>query len=299
MLDAVIVGAGPAGLSAALLLGRCRRRVLVCDEGRPRNSVSHALHGYLTRDGIAPAEFLRLGREQLAPYDTVELRNLSVTDARRVDGGFEVDLEDGSRVTSRKLLLATGVTDRLPEVPGIGAFYGTSVFHCPYCDGWEFRDRPIAILGRGDRGKGLAIELTAWSRRLFLLTDGPSELDAADLELLRQQGITLHEDRIEGLDGANGWLARVRLEGGSSVACEAMFFSTGSRQRSDLPARLGCAFTPKGAVDTGEYEATNVPGLYVAGDASKLMQLVIVAASEGAQAAFAINQALLAEGLRS
>ena len=297
VFDAVIVGAGPAGLSAALLLGRCRRRVLVCDEGRPRNAAAHALHGFLTRDGIPPAELLRIGREQLRPYETVQLRSITVTDARRLDNRFAVTLSDGSSVTARKLLLATGVVDRVPNVPGIHDFYGSSVFHCPYCDGWELSDQPLAIYGKGEHAKGLALEMTAWSAQLFLCTDGPSGLTEHDLERLRRQRIAIHESPIAGLEGTDGALERVRFADGTSVSCRGMFFSTGEHQRSGLPAQLGCEFTPKGAVDTGECEATNIPGLYVAGDASRLMQLAIVAAAEGAQAAFAINSALLKEDL--
>src|SRR6185437_9291593 len=198
--DVVIVGAGPAGLSAALILGRARRRVLVCDAGHPRNAPSHGLHCYLTRDGIDPREFLRLGREELRPYETVELRQTEVTDARRLleDGAdnFEVTLSNGERLTSRKLLLATGVIDELPEIEGLSDFYGTSIFHCPYCDGWEMRDEPLAVYGRGENGLGLALELTFWSQNLVLLTDGPAELSGEDIQRLNRRSIPVNEQKI-------------------------------------------------------------------------------------------------------
>src|SRR6185503_3636553 len=130
-LDVIIVGAGPAGLSAALVLGRCRRRVLICDSGHPRNAASHGLHGYLTRDGIEPAEFLRIAREQLRPYETVQLRRVEVIDARRLDNLFEISLAGGERLAARRLLLATGVLDEMPQIDGLTELYGTSVFHCP------------------------------------------------------------------------------------------------------------------------------------------------------------------------
>src|SRR5512145_3259015 len=139
--DVVIVGGGPAGLSAALMLGRCRRRVLVCDTGRPRNRASQSMHGYLTRDGVPPREFVAIAREQLKPYTTVELRDVEVADAECRDGRFVVTLDGGAEIWSRKLLLATGVVDNLPDVAGIGDLYGRSVFHCPYCDAWELRDQ--------------------------------------------------------------------------------------------------------------------------------------------------------------
>src|SRR5262245_30346197 len=150
MYDVIIVGAGPAGLSAALMLGRSRRRVLVCDTGHPRNAAARAMHGFLTRDGMPPLEFLAIAREQLRQYDTVELRGVEVVEAAcHPDASFHVALADGARHTSRKLLIATGVVDNVPEIPGFRELYGRSVFHCPYCDGWEVRDQPLAIYGRG------------------------------------------------------------------------------------------------------------------------------------------------------
>lgn len=297
VFDVIIVGAGPAGLSAALLLGRSRRRVLVCDAGQPRNAVTHALHGFLTRDGIEPAEFLRLAREQLRPYETVELRQTTVTDAIRLPTHFELTLRDGRRISSRKLLLATGVVDDLPEIAGLPEFYGRSVFHCPYCDGWELRDQPLAIYGCGENGSGLALELILWSPDLVLCTDGPSQLSEEQLERLAKHNIAIREDKIVQLKGVDGLLESIEFANGETLARRGMFFSTDQRQGSDLPKKLGCKFTDQGCVDTGEYESTNVPGLYVAGDASRLVQFVIVAASEGAHAAVAINKELMKEDL--
>ena len=195
MYDVIVVGAGPAGLSAALVLGRCRRRVLVCDTGRPRNAASQRMHGYLTRDGIPPREFLRIAREQLEQYDTVELRDAEVVAAECVDGRFSVTLPDDERLVARKLLIATGVVDHVPEIPGFHELYGRSVFHCPYYDGWEVRDRPLAVYGRGARGFGLSLELTGWSRDLVLCTDGPSEIDAEGHLTLERNGIRVREER--------------------------------------------------------------------------------------------------------
>src|SRR5215213_6812976 len=201
MYDVIIVGAGPAGLSAALMLGRCRRRVLVCDTGRPRNAASHGMHGFLSRDGMPPAEFLRIAREQMQQYTTVEMRDVEVVGAECSDGSFHVTLRDGVRLTSRKLLIATGVVDNLPSIPGFKELYGRSVFHCPYCDGWEVRDQPLAVYGRGARGHGLSLELTGWSRDIVLCTDGPSELSADDVARLTRNGIVLREERVLALEG--------------------------------------------------------------------------------------------------
>ena len=296
MYDVIVVGAGPAGLSAALVLGRCRRRVLVCDTGRPRNAASQRMHGYLTRDGIPPREFLRIAREQLEQYDTVELRDAEVVAAECVDGRFSVTLPDDERLVARKLLIATGVVDHVPEIPGFHELYGRSVFHCPYCDGWEVRDRPLAVYGRGARGFGLSLELTGWSRDLVLCSDGPCELAAEERARLDRNGIRVREEPVARLEGS-GRLERIVFASGEPLARHALFFTTGQTQQSQLARRLGCEINEKGTVRTGKYETTHLPGLYVAGDASRAVQWVVVAAAEGAEAAFAINTDLLKEDL--
>jgi thioredoxin reductase len=299
MYDVVVVGAGPAGLSAALILGRCRRSVLICDTGKPRNAASHALNGYLTRDGIAPKDFLASGRRELEKYDTVSFAAAAATAAECVAGArFKVVLDGGRVVFARKLLIATGVVDKLPEIAGLRDLYGTSVFHCPYCDGWEVRDQPIAIYGRGARGLGLSLELTAWTRDLVLCTDGPSEIDAEGLSRLERNGIAVREDRITALEGHDGLLQRIVFAAGNPLRRRALFFTTGQSQQSELAIHLGCELNEKGTVATGKYETTHLPGLFVAGDASRAVQWVIVAAAEGAEAAFAINTDLLKEDLK-
>ncbi len=294
MYDVIIVGAGPAGLSAALILGRCRRRVLVCDSGEHRNAASRSMHGYLTRDGIEPGEFLRVGREQLEPYG-VELRNVRVTDARRNDTGYELTLNNEKHELCKKLLLATGVVDKIPPIQGIEAFYGKSVFHCPYCDGWELRDQPLAVYGRGKDGLDLVLALTTWTDDLVLCTDGRPWLSGADVRLLSRRGVTINEERIDRLEGLDGILKRIVFKSGDSLPRRGLFLCTHMEQRSDLAVRLGCSFTKKGGVKTFKLEESRVSGLYVAGDASRDVQLVIVAAAEGAKAAFSINAELRKE----
>ncbi|HET8648642.1 MAG TPA: NAD(P)/FAD-dependent oxidoreductase [Gemmatimonadales bacterium] len=297
LYDCVVVGAGPAGLSAALLLGRCCRSTLVVDSGEPRNRCTAAVHGFLSRDNIAPLELLRIGREQLAPYTTVSIRQGEVTAVDPIDGEYEVRLASGERYRCRKLLIATGVVDELPELPGIGDLYGHSIHHCPYCDGWEHRDQPIAVYGRGTAGRGLTLELTVWSRDLVLCTDGPSGFDDEDRALFARLGIVLREERVLRVEGQGGQLEQIVFAEGAPLPRKALFFCTSHRQHSDLAGALGCDFNDKGAVLVGDYEATNVPGVYVAGDASVHAQLVAIAAAEGARAAFAINTALLKESL--
>lgn len=289
--DVVIVGGGPAGLSAALVLGRCRRRVLVCDAGEPRNRAASALHGYLTRDGTPPLELLRLGREELRAYG-IEFQRLTVTGVEPFEEGFDVTVERGTRIRAKTVLLATGVRDHLPEVPGIRECYGVSVHHCPYCDGWEVRDKALAVIGGGAAGAGLALSLKTWSDRVVLCTNGRSRLDRRQREQLAAHDIVVRQERIAHLIHDRGWVSGVALHGRETLPCEAIFFASGQAQQSGLPSRLGCEFTAKGAVKTDHLGQTCVPGVFVVGDASRDVQFVIVAAAEGAKAGVAINRTL-------
>jgi len=296
MVDVVVVGGGPAGLSAALMLGRCRRRVLLLDLGRPRNRHSHALHGYLTRDGIAPASFTELGRAELNQYG-VEQRAIGVTGAQWAGDHYRVSLSDGTEEDARYLLIATGVVDDLPAIPGFDECYGRSIFHCPYCDGWERRDRRLAAFGRGASVAGLALGLKTWSADVVVCTHG-ARLTKRMRDRLERNAIQVRFEPITRLEHADGALSRVEFASGDALERDALFFATGQHPQSSLARTLGCALTPRGTVKTGSASDTNVPRLYVAGDASRDAQFVVVAAAEGVKAACAINKALQLEELK-
>jgi thioredoxin reductase len=296
MWDVVIAGAGPAGLSAALVLGRARRKVLLCDTGTPRSWAAKEMHGFLTRDGIAPAEFRRLAHEELSRYPGVVFREAEVTSASRdADGHFAITIGKGRRVRSRKLLIATGVFDHLPKLDGIEQFFGSSVFQCPYCDGWEVRDAPIAVYGKRRRGFEMARAMTAWSNDIVLCTDGAARLAATEKSHLQRNGIPIIEDRIERLEGTRGQLREIVFRGDRRLKRSALFFDTPSSGQSKLAEALGCQFARHGGIKCGQHEATSVPGVFVAGNIIKDVQLVIVAAAEGTRAAFGINRALTRE----
>jgi thioredoxin reductase len=291
--DTVIVGGGPAGLSAALVLGRCGRRILLCDGGTPRNARSRELHGFLTRDGIAPMELLRLGREELRRYG-IETLARRVVDIQPRGDGFEVSLSDDRRLEARTVLLACGVCDDLPAIPGLDACFGVSAHHCPYCDGWEERNKAITVIGRRAGAAGLALALKTWSGSVTLCSNGPAELRAAHRRQLADHSITIEETPIAAIEHTDGLVERLVFANGGGVACGAIFLSMKQRPQSDLPRRLGCELTRGGLVKTDHLGRTCVAGVYVVGDASRDVQFAVVAASEGAKAGVAINKALQA-----
>ncbi len=296
--EVIIVGAGPAGLSAAIILARACRTVLIFDSGKPRNAATRHLHGFLTRDQIPPQELVAIARDDLKKYDTVRIEEATVAGARCDSYGFEVTLSDGRKYHSRKLLIATGVVDNMPDLPGLKNMFGCTVFHCPFCDAWEFRQQTIATYGKGEKGFGLSLEMLGWSKSIVLCTDGPTELDDEQSATLARNGITVRDEPVQLLEGSDGILERVVFKSGEPLQCRALFFTTGQHQASPLASALGCEFNEKGTVRTGRHESTTVPGLYVAGDASRDVQWVVVAAAEGAEAAYAITQDLIKESWR-
>lgn len=300
-LDVVIVGAGPAGLSAALVLGRCRRRVLVIDAGKPRNRRACAAHGFFTRDGTPPHELLRLGREQLAPYDVAQ-HDDEVTDVAPGDGGagWVVLTKGGRRFRAKKVLLATGMVDRLPQIPGIEPLFGKSIHVCPYCDGWEERDRPLAAYACDPGAAELALGLLTWSDDVVLFTDGRA-ISADDRERLARNDVVVRAERVEALEGdEDGRLVAVRLAGGERVLRHAMFVHLGQDQAAPFARDLGLPTLQNGSIATreGERAAEGPKGLFVAGDASQDLQLIAVAVAEGVKAACAINTELRRESHR-
>ncbi len=294
MYDVMIIGGGPAGLSAAMVLGRCRRKVIIFDTGKPRNRWSESMNGFITRDGINPREFLEIARQELPEYG-IEVHKVEIKCIELDDDGFRATDEHGKTYQSRKLLLATGLKDKVPQIPGIDELYGKSVHHCPYCDGWESQDKPLAVYGKFRHGFGLALALKTWSTDVMLFTDGTNKLTGPQVSQLQRNGIKINLKKIKELKGKDGQLQEIILADDSAEKREAMFFSTGTEQQSSLGQMLGCEFTSKGVVKTRRLQTTNIKGLFVAGDSARDVQLVIVAAAEGTKAAVAINMELQEE----
>ncbi|RTQ47246.1 NAD(P)/FAD-dependent oxidoreductase [Hymenobacter gummosus] len=297
--EVVIVGAGAAGLSAALILGRCRRRVLLCDGGRTRNHFSPAVHGFLSRDGIKPQELLQLGHGQLKPYATVEQRQNCVNTAYKdpETGTFHLTLDSGREVTTRKIILATGVTDILPTIEGMHELWGRGVLHCPYCHGYEICDQPVAVYGTDKSVAGFALLISRWSKNVAVCTDGWTSMSEHARHRLQRHGITIHEQPIRRLVGKrNHQLRHVEFKDGSMLTRHAIFIHPSQKQRSDLAAQLGCRVLQRsGAVWVDKRIQTSVFGVYAAGDTTPAAQQALVAAAEGAQAAISCNEQLTRE----
>jgi thioredoxin reductase len=296
LYEVLIVGAGPAGLSAALILGRCRRRVLLCDSGEPRNAVSPALRGFLSRDGINPRDLRDVARRELLAYATVEVRDVVVAEVAAERSGFSADLASGERIRARRVLLATGIVDELPEVPGLRDLYGRGVWLCPYCDGFELRGRPLAVYGRGKKAVAELRALSRYSDDLVLFGDGDADLDDEARECLDPMRVEARSERVASIEECMDGVA-VLLTTGEAIERAALFIVTRCRQKSNLAERLGCKVGQDGLIATRDDAASGVPGLFVAGDASRSALLAIVAAGEGAAAALAINKELLREEL--
>ena len=293
--DVVIAGAGPAGLSAALVLGRSCRRVLLCDTGTPRSWASKEMHAYLSRDCASPTRFRNISKREVLKYPGVKFAPVEVLTARRAGEHFQVELAGRRPVQARKLLIATGLFDVVPPIPGIDGLFGRTVFQCPYCDGWEMRGKRIAVYGKRQRGLHMARAMTAWARDIVLLTNGRAGYSPDERRQLDRNGIHVVEKRVARLDGAHGKLSAVTFRDGDRLPRDALFFDTPSRNQSKLAQSLRCQFGRDGGVLCGDYEATSVPGVYVAGNIIRDVQLSIVAAAEGARAAFGINRALTRE----
>jgi thioredoxin reductase len=298
--DCIVVGGGAAGLSAALVLGRARRRTLVVDAGEQSNLAAAGIGGLLGHDHRPPAELYAAALAELAAYPSVELRRGEVVGAERRDPRFELELADGATEAARRVLLATGMEYRPPSLPGIAERFGRSVFHCPFCHGWELRERPLCVLDRGATGVERAVLLRAWSDDVTLLTDGLADLADDDSARLRAAGVTVDERRVVGLRGPGDALEAVVLAGGEERPCGGLLVPVTLHQRSTLGAGLGADAAPAGPVAADPLVvdamfATTAEGVYAAGDASAQMPSVANAIAAGAIAAAGVVRDLMSE----
>ncbi|SEP23764.1 NAD(P)/FAD-dependent oxidoreductase [Trujillonella endophytica] len=305
-VDVLVIGGGAAGLSGALALARARRSVLVVDAGEPRNAPAAGVHNFLTRDGTPPAELIALARAEVAGYGA-EVRDGRVTAARRVDGGFEVALADGGTVRARRLLMAGGARDELPEVPGLAELWGTDVLHCPYCHGWEVRDEAVGVLATSAMGVHHALLWRQWTADLTFFQHTGPEPTAEEAEQFAARGIEVVTGEVVGLETEGGRLTGVRLAGGAVVPRRALVAQSRVRAPGEAlaglglePAEVGMNGVVFGSVlPVGTDGATAVPGVWVAGNAGDVRAQVVVAAAQGLAAAGQINMDLVLEETRA
>lgn len=291
----IIIGGSYAGLSAALVLGRSRRNVLVIDSGQPANRQTPHSHSFLTRDGATPAELSALAREQALAYPTVRLLNGTVSRATALPSGFCVATADNQEFRAGRLVLATGLADVLPSIPGIAECWGISVLHCPYCHGYEVSDKTLGVLANGDEGFEFARLIHHWSRNLTLFTNGPSTLTGEQSEKLKTRGIAIVETPLVAVPHQQGQLSGLRLANQPLYPLDALFARATLRQASDLAHQLGCTHNTMGFVEVDEFGKTSVKGVYAAGDTHTGMRQVLVAGTNGLKAAVMINAELIAE----
>ena len=300
--DCIVIGAGPAGLSASLFLARYLHRTLTFHHNSPRNEYAHGIHGFLGHDGIRPGELLARGRDEVTSYGGLIIEACVSSVEKISSERFRVVVEaEGTELRAfeaRRLLLATGLRDLTPDCPGFREFYGSSVHHCPDCDGYEVKDKRVAVLARGDNAAGFTANLLTWTRHITLLTD-QSELSKEDHEKLAALDVAIRTEGVVALEGdtSAGQLERVVFAEGEPLECDALFFNLGTELATDFHETLGCRLDPEcGLLWVDDTQQTSVEGVYAAGDITPRSQLAVVAASEGAMAAIHIHRSLVPNG---
>lgn len=301
--DVVIIGGGAAGLNAAVALGRARRRVVVIDAGQPRNAPAAGVHNFLTRDGIAPAELVRIGRMEAESYGGVVIDGTAQS-ARRDDDGFTVTLDAGTRIRGRRLLIAAGLVDELPDVVGLREQWGIDVLHCPYCHGWEVRDQSIGVLATGPMATHQALLFRQWSSQITLFLNGQPALDAQQAEQLAARGIVVVEGKVDSLGTTDDALDAVVLADGSVHPIQALVVAPTFTARTTVAESLGLTVSahPLGVGTFVESDAsglTSMAGVWAAGNVTDLTAQVVTAAGAGLMAGAAINADLVAEDLQT
>ncbi|WP_167278903.1 NAD(P)/FAD-dependent oxidoreductase [Paenibacillus lupini] len=295
LYDCAIIGGGPAGLNAALVLGRARRSVILFDDNKPRNAVTHESHGFITRDGVKPEEFRRLAHADISKYPSVQLARTKVVDmVKRGHSLFLVQTSAGEVFQARTIILAIGLKEKLPNITGVTDYYGTSLFSCPYCDGWELRDQPLAVISENESHRySMASMVYNWSKDLIICTNGVGSFDHQQRAKLHSRGIRLYEQRIAGFKGKSGRLQKIVFVDGTEVARTGGFVTSNWHLAIRFAEKLGCRVNESGGLAIDDYGKTTVEHVYTAGDAATISPAqLIVAAAGGSKAAMSVNTAL-------
>ncbi|WP_078553739.1 NAD(P)/FAD-dependent oxidoreductase [Bacillus alkalicellulosilyticus] len=295
ILDCAVIGGGPAGLNAALVLGRSRRNTVLFDDNKPRNAVTSESHGFITRDGIHPQEFRRIAHEELSRYPDVSIEKQRVHRIDKEKNLFQVETENGEVYSAKKIILATGFKEVLPDIPRVKEFYGKSLFSCPFCDGWELRDRPLAVIAEDYKAFHMAKVASNWTNDLIIFTNGNKIFSLEEQELFKNNDIRINEKKISSLIGKEGMLEKIQLEDGTSVLREGGFVTAEWKQAASFDS-LGYTLNELGGITTDSWQRTNTEGVYACGDTRIIgLSQLIIAAGEGSMAAMSVNAALIEE----
>jgi Thioredoxin reductase len=295
LYDCAIIGGGPAGLNAALVLGRARRSVVLFDDNKPRNAVTHESHGFITRDGVKPEEFRRLAHADISKYPSVQMVRTKVVDmVRRGHALFLMQTSNGDVYQARTVILALGLKERLPAISDVADYYGISLFSCPYCDGWELRDQPLAVISENESHRySMASTVYNWSKDLIVCTNGVGSFEPQQRAKLLSRGVRIFEQPIASLKGRNGRLQKIVFANGTEVARTGGFVTSNWHLAIRFAEKLGCRLNESGGLAIDDYGKTTVEHVYTAGDAATISPAqLIVAAAGGSKAAMSVNTAL-------
>lgn len=293
--DAIIIGGSYAGLSAAMSLGRSLRKTLVIDSGKPCNIQTPHSHNFLTQDGIPPAEISAIAKNQVAKYDTVEFYNGQAVSAQKTESGFEITAENGQKFNSRKLIVASGIVDEMPDIRGFRESWGISLIHCPYCHGYEYRHKKTAVIANGDRAVHISSLVKNLTEDVTILTRGKANFSAEQLEKLEKNKIGIIETEISELKHESGYVKSLLFSDGKEISFEAVYAALPFHQHCDIPKELGCEFTESGHLKTDQFQKTNIPGLFVCGDSASMMRSVSNAVMTGNVAGVMVNMELVTD----
>ncbi|MCY0969999.1 NAD(P)/FAD-dependent oxidoreductase [Chryseobacterium wangxinyae] len=295
LFDVIIIGGSYAGLSAAMALGRSLRKTLVIDNGKPCNIQTPHSHNFLTQDGSSPSEISTMAKKKVEEYETVQFQEGTAISAQKTDFGFEITTEKGERFSSKKLIIATGIADEIPNIKGFKESWGISLIHCPYCHGYEYKGKQTGIIANGDKAIHLSSLVKNLTDDVTILTRAKATFTDEQLQKLTRNNIEIIETEIIELEHENGYVKSIVFEDGKNLKFEAVYGAFPFTQHSDIPKSLGCDFTEFGHIKTDQFQKTNVPGLFVCGDNSSMMRSVSSAVLTGSVAGAMVNMELVTD----
>lgn len=293
--EVIIIGGSYSGLSAAMALGRSLRKTLVIDSGKPCNEQTPHSHNFLTQDGKSPKEIAESAQKQVSEYETVHFHKGKAIDAKKSENSFEIITEKGEKFHSKKLIIATGIVDEIPDLKGFKESWGISLIHCPYCHGYEYKGKKTGIIANGDKAVHISSLVKNLTEDVTILTQGKANFTDEQLEKLKRNNIQIIESEISELKHDNGIVESIIFSDQTEIKFEAVYGAFPFHQHSDIPKNLGCEFTEFGHIKTDQFQKTNIPGIFVCGDNSSMMRSVSNAVMTGNVAGAMVNMELVTD----